>query len=636
METDQPQKASVKPRTFGGLFRIKPLDAILKDAEKPEHQLKRALGPVQLTLFGVGAIIGAGIFSTVGTAAAGEVGVRLGAGPALIISFVITAVACGFTALCYAEFAAMVPISGSAYTYSYATLGEAVAWIIGWDLIIEYAVGNVAVAISWAGYVKRFLAGFGINLPDFLTTDYRTAAKVVDEAGVATIYQDAPRIFDIPVIFNLPAVLIVALITVVLVWGIRESARFNAVMVVVKILVLVIFIIAGFAWINPDNWSPFTPTGFRGISAGAAIIFFAFIGFDAVSTVAEETKNPQRDLPIGIIASLVICTVFYALVSLVFTGLISYEDMLAKPATERAEPLTMALNHAHPGSDWLIGIVAFGAIISTTAVLLVFQLGQPRIFMSMSRDGLLPAVFRRVHTRFRTPHISTMLTGLFVAIFAAVANLDEVVDLTNIGTLFAFILVCAGIIILRVKEPDRVRAFKVPGGHIIPVLGIISCLYLIYFLPTTSWLRFAAWLNLGFVVYVGYGSVRSRLTGEEGSGDRQEHASRTAFTGAILGLIGTGLLFFMHATGLFLGAVRDGASAGEAMSNIFTAANWLGKDWFMIVPLALNAVALFPVVVIRALRGKGKESRASIAIAAVIGLLTLIYLVMVFTHQSAS
>jgi APA family basic amino acid/polyamine antiporter len=632
MGTDQSEKASVKPPTFGGLFRIKPLDAILRDAQEPEHKLNRALGPLQLTLFGVGAIIGAGIFSTVGTAAAGEVGVRLGAGPALILSFIITAVACGFTALCYAEFAAMVPISGSAYTYSYATLGEAVAWIIGWDLIIEYAVGNVAVAISWAGYVKRFLAGFNINLPDFLTTDYRTAAKVVDEAGVATIYESAPKIFDIPIIFNLPAVLIVALITLVLVWGIKESARFNAVMVVVKIVVLIIFVIAGFTWINPDNWSPFAPNGFRGISAGAAIIFFAYIGFDAVSTVAEETKNPQRDLPIGIIASLIICTVFYALVSLVFTGLISYEDMVAKPATERSEPLTMALTHAQSGADWLIGVVAFGAIISTTAVLLVFQLGQPRIFMSMSRDGLLPAVFRRVHEKFRTPHIATMLTGLFVAVFAAVANLDEVVDLTNIGTLFAFIVVCAGIMILRVKEPDRPRSFKVPGGHVIPVLGIISCLYLIYFLPTTSWLRFAAWLNIGFVIYVGYGSVRSRLTGEEGSVDASEHASRTAFTGAIMGLLGTLLLFFMHATGLWLGALRDGASMGEAAGNIFSAANWLEKDWFMIAPLALNAAALFPTVVIRALRGKGKQAQMSIAIAAVVGVLIVVYLLMVFTR----
>jgi APA family basic amino acid/polyamine antiporter len=316
MKEKQTGDTGVNAMTFRGLFRIKPLDNILKQAEEPEHKLNRTLGPLSLTMFGVGAIIGAGIFTTIGTAAAGEPGVRLGAGPALMISFIITAVACGFTALCYAEFASMVPISGSAYTYSYATLGEVVAWIIGWDLIIEYAVGNIAVAIGWAQYFQTLLAGFGLHVPDWLASNYRTASPEVMAA--------APAPFGFPIVFNLLAVFIVAVITVVLVWGIRESSRFNAIMVGIKILVLFFFIVVGFMWVQPANYTPFAPTGWAGISAGAAIIFFAFIGFDAVSTVAEETENPQRNLPIGIIGSLIVCTILYIAVSAVFTGLISY------------------------------------------------------------------------------------------------------------------------------------------------------------------------------------------------------------------------------------------------------------------------------------------------------------------------
>src|SRR6185503_1381117 len=549
MQTKRADQPSVNQKTFRWLFRVKPLDAILEDAEEPEHQLKRALGPVQLTLFGIGAIIGAGIFATIGTAAAGDAN-RPGAGPALMVSFVITAIVCAFTALCYAEFASMVPISGSAYTYSYATLGEVIAWIIGWDLIIEYAVGNIAVAISWANYFKTLVSGLhipwlapnGIHIPDWISMDYRTAAKVEG------VYENAPQLFGKPIIFNVLAVAIVALITFVLIWGIRESARFNAVMVGIKILVLTFFIVVGFTYVQPANWKPFAPNGFGGISAGAAIVFFAYIGFDAVSTVAEETRNPKRNLPIGIIASLIICTVFYAVVAAVFTGLISYGDLRTKLATEQAEPLTMALEHVGQqfgtNLNWAIGIVAFGSVIAHTAVLLVFQLGQPRILFSMARDGLLPKAFQRVHPKYRTPHVGTILTGVFVASFAAVASIDEMVDLTNIGTLFAFILVCAGIIVLRVKDPSRPRPFRVPGGLVIPILGIISCLYLIYFLPPTSWLRFAAWLNLGFVIYVGYGSVHSRLTGQHTSEHPAEHAAETAYTGAWLGVIGTALLFF--------------------------------------------------------------------------------------------
>ena len=645
METKQTDQPSVKALTFRGLFRVKSLDSILRDAEEPEHQLKRALGPVQLTLFGIGAIIGAGIFATIGTAAAGDAN-RPGAGPALMLSFMITAVVCGFTALCYAEFASMVPISGSAYTYSYATLGELIAWIIGWDLIIEYAVGNIAVAISWANYFKTLVAGLhipgiapnGIIIPDWISMDYRTAAKVPG------VYENAPHIFGKPIIFNVLAVAIVALITMVLVWGIRESARFNAVMVGFKILVLTFFIVIGFTYVQPANWKPFAPMGFAGISAGAAIVFFAYIGFDAVSTVAEETRNPQRNLPIGIIASLIICTIFYAVVALVFTGLISYPELKAKLASEQAEPLTMALQHVgqvfQTDLGWAIGLVAFGSVIAHTAVLLVFQLGQPRIFFSMARDGLLPKVFYKVHPKYRTPHVSTILTGVFVAVFAAVASIDEMVDLTNIGTLFAFILVCAGIIVLRIKDPARPRPFRVPGGLIIPILGIFSCLYLIYYLPPTSWLRFAAWLNFGFVIYVGYGAVRSRLTGRQHAENPAAHDAHTALTGVWLAIIGIALLVFMRGFDVWLEAQKAGAETGvrasSALGEVFRLAPWMEVSWFLIVPLALNAFVLCPIVIKRAMRARREGAlvtSSSVVIASALIALTLIYLLLLAKHN---
>jgi len=654
MEIKQTAPPSADRKSFPGLFRVKSLDAILQDAEEPEHQLKRALGPVQLTLFGIGAIIGAGIFATIGTAAAGDAN-RLGAGPALMISFVITAIVCAFTALCYAEFASMVPISGSAYTYSYATLGEVIAWIIGWDLIIEYAVGNIAVAISWANYFKTLVAGLhipviapnGIIIPDWISMDYRTAAKVPG------VLEGAPHVFGVPIVFNILAVLIVAIITIVLIWGIKESARFNAVMVGIKILVLTFFIIVGFTYVQPANWKPFSPNGFAGISAGAAIVFFAYIGFDAVSTVAEETKNPRRNLPIGIIASLIVCTIFYAVVACVFTGLISYPELKAKLATEQAEPLTMALQHVgqqfNTNLNWAIGLVAFGSVIAHTAVLLVFQLGQPRIFFSMARDGLLPKVFYKVHPRFRTPHISTILTGVFVAVFAAVASIDEMVDLTNIGTLFAFILVCAGIIVLRVKEPTRQRSFRVPGGLIIPVLGIVSCIYLIYYLPPTSWLRFAAWLNFGFVIYVGYGSVNSRLTGREHADRPADHDARTAYNGSWLAVIGVALLIFMRGFDIWLEAMKaredmSGMSkVTAALGDVLKSGPWLEVSWFLIVPLALNALVLCPIVIKRASRATqqgGSQSRPgiiaqSMTIAVTLAAASMIYLVFLVIHNLA-
>ena len=497
------------------LFATKSLDAILEEGEAPERRLRRALGPVDLVLLGIGGIIGAGIFATIGTAAAGDAA-RPGAGPALILSFVLTAIGCGFAALCYAEFAAMVPISGSAYTYSYATLGELVAWIIGWDLIIEYAVGNVAVAISWANYFKTFVAGFGIHIPDWLSTDFRTAAKIPG------LFERAPHLFGVPIVFSLPAVLIVALVTVVLVIGIRESARFNAVMVGIKLLVLGFFIAVGARYVRPENWSPFAPGGWAGIQAGAAVVFFAYIGFDAVTTVAEETRNPKRDLPIGIIGSLIVCTLVYIVVAAVFTGIIPYRDLVGMRATQQAEPLTMALDYAHieKMKNVAIGIVAFGSVIAHTAVLLVFQLGQPRIFFSMARDGLLPQKFARVHPRFRTPHVATILTGVAVGVTAMFTSIDEMVDLTNIGTLFAFMLVCAGVLVLRWREPRRPRGFRTPFVPWVPLMGIASCIYLATGLPWITWVRFGLWLVVGLVVYLGYGIRKSGLRAREGDKGR--------------------------------------------------------------------------------------------------------------------
>jgi APA family basic amino acid/polyamine antiporter len=488
------------------LFRTKSLDAILSESHDVAHQLKRSLGAFDVVMLGIGAIVGAGIFATIGTAAAGDAS-RPGAGPALILSFVVTGIACGFAALCYAEFAAMVPISGSAYTYSYATLGELVAWIIGWDLIIEYAVGNVAVAISWGNYFKTFVSGFGIVIPDWLSTDYRTAAKIPG------LLASAPHIFGVPIVFNILALGIVALITIVLVIGIRESASLNSAMVILKLIVLAFFVAIGWKYTRPDNWQPFAPNGWGGIQAGAAIVFFAYIGFDAVSTVAEEVRNPARDLPIGIIGSLIICTLIYIIVAAVFTGIIPYNVLVKKLATEQAEPLTMALQYANIErfKNLAVGLVAFGSVVAHTAVLLVFQLGQPRIFFSMARDGLLPPSFAKVHPRFRTPHITTILTGVFVGVTAMFTSIDEMVDLTNIGTLFAFILVCIGILILRRRDPNRPRAFKTPWVPLIPLLGVLSCAYLMLGLPWITWLRFALWLAVGIAIYMSYGFRKSHL-----------------------------------------------------------------------------------------------------------------------------
>jgi APA family basic amino acid/polyamine antiporter len=508
------------------LFRLKDLNSILAEAHEPGHQLKKVLGPFELILLGIGVIIGAGIFATVGTAAAGDA-LRPGAGPAIIVSFAITAVACGFAALCYAEFASLVPISGSAYTYSYATFGELIAWIIGWDLMLEYCVGSIAVSISWSGYFTSLLRGFGINLPAWSTIDYRAAFHGFEKAtallnsgvqfsqldpGLQKTYQavtNAPHIFGVPFICNLPASIIVLLLTIILVRGIKESSRVNIGMVVIKLVVLGFFVFIGARYVNPQNWVPFAPNGFAGIKAGAAIVFFAYIGFDCVSTVAEETRNPKRDMPIGIIGSLIICTIIYMIVAAVFTGIVPFQLLKTTLAHEKAEPLTLAMQHINLG--WASVIVAFGSLVAHIAVLLVLILGQSRIFFSMARDGLLPRVFSSVHKKFRTPHITTIVVGVIIALIAAFTNIDEVIDLTNIGTLFAFVLVCFGIIILRVKEPHKHRTFKVPFSPIVPLLGVASCIFLMTGLPGITWVRFVIWLAIGLVVYFSYSMHNSLL-----------------------------------------------------------------------------------------------------------------------------
>jgi len=484
--------------------------------------LTRSLGKWHLTALGVGATIGAGIFATTGTAIVGDP-LRPGAGPAIIISFLLTAVTCGFAALCYAEFAAMVPISGSAYTYAYASLGELVAWIIGWDLIIEYAVGNIGVAIGWSGYFRELLTHFGLSLPAWLATDYRSAHLAAEAVAsgatdassqyLASALSTAPTVFGFPFIANLPAFCVVGFITTILVIGIRESANSNNAMVLLKVGIILFFVAVGATLIRPENWTNpdtggFAPNGFAGISAGAAIIFFSYIGFDATSTAAEEARDPARDMPFGIIMSLVVCTVLYIVLAAVMTGMAPWQK-LGTP-----EPMVTALALAD-GSPRLLAIsrliVSLGAVIAMSSVLLVFQLGQPRIFMSMARDGLLPPFLAKVHPRFKTPYIGTIITGFFVATFAAFANIAEVVDLTNIGTLFAFVLVSAGVIVLRRVDPDRRRPFRAPWVPFTPILSIVTCLYLMLQLPRLTWIRFGLWLLLGLGIYFAYGVSHSRL-----------------------------------------------------------------------------------------------------------------------------
>jgi basic amino acid/polyamine antiporter, APA family len=488
------------------LFQRKPIAELIDDTHGL-HSLRRTLGAGDLIMLAIGAVIGAGIFGAIGTAAAGQIGpngevIRVGAGPALVFSFLLLGGACALAGLCYAELAAMIPQAGSAYAYSYATLGELVAWIIGWDLILEYAVGNVAVAISWGDYFNTLLRGFGAQLPAWLTTGYRTALLSSDPA-LHGLLATAPRVAGIPVLIHVPAFSIVMVITWLLLRGARESATANNVMVVIKLIALTIFIFVGATHLNAANYRPFAPNGFTGIHQGAAIVFFAYIGFDAISTAAEETRNPQRNLPIGILGGLAICTLIYMIVGAVLTGMVPYQELAV------ADPLARALELA--GFRTVGWFVALGAAVSMSAVLLVFQYGQPRIFFAMGRDGLLPSWAAHVHPKTRVPHVTTIITGIFVAMWALIGDAAETYDLTNIGTLFAFMLVSIGVLVLRHTEPNRPRPFRVPLVWPVCLLSAAGCLFIMYGLPGTAWERFGIWLVIGLLLYFTYGFSHSKL-----------------------------------------------------------------------------------------------------------------------------
>jgi APA family basic amino acid/polyamine antiporter len=500
------------------LFKTKSIEQLVGDAESGAKSLRRTLTAFDLTMLGIGAIIGTGIFVLTGTAAANQ------AGPGIALSYALAGLACGFAALCYAEFAAMIPIAGSAYTYSYATLGEIFAWMIGWDLILEYAVGSMTVAIGWSGYFQRILAGFGMQLPTWMAAAPGTAEGAL---------------------VNLPAILIVLGIMVLLVIGVRESARFNAVMVAVKLAAVVFFIVVGAWYVKPENWSPFAPYGWAGIMTGAAVVFFAYIGFDAVSTTAEEAKNPSRDLPIGIIMSLVICTLLYLIVAAILTGIVPVIEFKSDAKFLNA-PVGYALSVI--GQDWAAGLVSAGAVAGITSVLLVMLMSQPRIFFSMSRDRLLPPGVSKVHPRFKTPYITTIITCVIVAIAAGFIPIQVVGEMTSIGTLFAFLVVSMAVMVLRKKRPDAHRPFRVPGGSVIPVLGAASCLYLMISLSVMTWTRFLLWLDLGMLIYWFYGRTHSSLrdpkessrqSGLEGTGNLVTVlGSLVSFNGFAIALLG--------------------------------------------------------------------------------------------------
>ncbi len=473
-------------RPLSDLWRIKPIDLIMKQSGDKEHGLKRTLNAFSITLLGIGAIVGTGIFVLTGVASAKY------AGPGLIFSFVLAGIVSGLAAICYAEFASTVPISGSAYTYSYATLGELIAWIIGWDLILEYAVGAGAVSIGWSGYIVDLLkSAFGIVIPKALTESPFSGGIV-----------------------NLPALLIILVVTALLVLGTSESTMVNNIMVMVKLAVIIFFLVVGFGHINPANWQPFLPYGVGGVFRGASVIFFAYIGFDQISTSAEETKNPARDLPIGIFVSLLVCTVLYIAVTAVLTGVVSYKQLnVASPVSHSL--ILLGLNTAG-------AIISVGAVCGLTTVLIVLLYGQSRVFFAMARDGLLPKLFSRVHPRFRTPYISSILVGVFVALIGGFIPIDIVAELTNIGTLAAFILVSVAVLVLRRTQPDLKRGYRVPLVPFIPILSVIASTVLIFSLPLVTLGRFVAWLAIGLLIYFVYSRRRSHLETGEGATESEQ------------------------------------------------------------------------------------------------------------------
>ena len=519
-----PRRTGDQPRSQ--LLARKSIDKLIRDSEEPEHRLKKTLGPWSLTALGIGAVIGSGIFTVIGTAISGEkfdtssvlntpladyiithtaLDGRPGAGPAIAISLVLVAFVCALTGLCYAELASMIPIAGSAYTYTYATMGELIAWIIGRDLILEYAGSNMTVSGGFAAHIVDLLDWFGLHPAATWISPAYLPEGLQDLAG-NWLYQPGWHFG-----FNIPAFLVVLLLTVVLVRGIRESARTNNMMVGVKLIAILIFVFAAISFIHPSYYHPFVPNGFSGILTGGSIIFFTYIGFDSVSTAAEECKNPQRDLPIGIIATLVVCTVLYVAVAVCLTGLVPWQSMVGDAAPVVNALKKLSLQPGGHSLHWIRLVVLFGALMGMLSSLLVYQLGQSRVWFSMSRDGLLPKVFSDVHPIFRTPAFSTWVAGFVVAIPSGLFDIGTLADLSNIGTLFAFVLVSIGVIVLRFREPERHRGFRVPGGPIIPALSVIFCFLLMAGLPIITWMRFLVWLVIGLAIYFLYSRHRSEF-----------------------------------------------------------------------------------------------------------------------------